>query len=711
MGQYTKALLLQNQALDIFVQSENQAGIAFSYHNIGYIKSVQREYSAAIIFFKKAILLRQQIHDRFGVAETRNNLGLTLSEMGKNNEGLIVLKKALTVLELLNTQKQIAATNDSIGSVYKQIGKFSLALEYYQKALLIWRKIGDKDNLRITLGNIANLLELSGKNSLAIVFYKQAINITEAIRAELNVLPKQAQKAYLNRVEGFYRSLADLLLQQDRVFEAQQVLDLLKIQEIAVFLGPVRGNENTVQGLLVLSSEKAIEHKYTLLQQKAISNGVELTELSEIAEQDRTTEQKNRYIQLFKQEIKLKNAFQNFIDSDEILDLVDQLSRTVRRQMPDLDKLESLRDNLKRLGENVVLLYPLVLEDRLEIILATGISQPIHIAVPIDHKELKQAVLNFRSALVNRQGNIHKYAEQLYQWIIAPIEDHLKKIKADTILYAPDNVLRYVPLSALYDGKYWMVERFKVNNITSYSTNDLETKPMEKPKVLAAAFTKGYFSFEIDGKAYDFEGLPYAGEEVDSLLKLYPGMVKLVDEGFSPSKVIPNLYSFNIVHFATHAALVSGKAHESFILFGNGERVSVDRIKYEFILPNVDLIVLSACETALGAITSKGEEILGLGYLMEKAGAKATLASLWTVDDGGTQQLMSLFYKYLNQGKTTKVAALQKAQLAMLKDTLGQGNRNARGVGRKYSESGASGLSFYKHPYFWAPFILIGNGL
>jgi len=710
MGQYDKALSHQQQALAIYEKADDKSGIASSYHNIGYIKSEQLDYPAAVDAFNKAIMLRKKIHDRFGVAETRNNLGLVLSDMGQHAQALSVLLKALPILEELNTRIQIAATYDSIGSVYARTGEFSSALEAYQKALLIWRVTGDRESLRITLGNIGDVFNQSGQHILAIVFYKQAVNISEAIRDELQVLPKQEQKAYLNRVQVFYRSLADLLLQQDRVIEAQQVLDLLKIQEAENFLGPVRGNTNTAQGVSTLSPEQEIEKRYAALQQEAIRVGKELAVLRKIERSVRTEEQNNKFQLLFEQEQQLQRAFVNFVESDEIRDLVDQLSREVRTQTPALEQLRPLRDNLKRIGEHVVLLYPLVLEDRLEIVLATGLSPPVHVSVPIDHQKLSQTVLDFRTALVKRQDNIQELAQILYRWLIAPVAHLLNEIGADTILYAPDGVLRYVPLAALYDGQQWLVQRYKINNITAFSLTDLDTQPVKEAKLLAAAFATGHFSFSIGEQTFDFNGLPFAGQEVNNLAMLYPDMMKLLDEDFNPAAVVPELNSFNIVHFATHAALVSGKAYESFILFGSGDRVTVDQVKHDWTLTNVDLIVLSACETALGTVAGKGEEILGLGFLMESAGARATIASLWSVDDGGTQRLMNEFYRILKQPGVTKAEALQKAQIAMLEETH-DSDAAERGVRPDFDDAAIRDQANFSHPYFWAPFILIGNGL
>jgi CHAT domain-containing protein len=130
----------------------------------------------------------------------------------------------------------------------------------------------------------------------------------------------------------------------------------------------------------------------------------------------------------------------------------------------------------------------------------------------------------------------------------------------------------------------------------------------------------------------------------------------------------------------------------------------------------VDLVVLSACETGLGGKLGNGEEILGLGYQMQRAGARAAIASLWSVNDGGTQALMNAFYAILKKGNITKAEALRQAQIALITKDL-----SAVGVPRGQEAwievvSTRTGLppqvsNNLNHPYYWAPFILIGNGL
>jgi CHAT domain-containing protein len=281
--------------------------------------------------------------------------------------------------------------------------------------------------------------------------------------------------------------------------------------------------------------------------------------------------------------------------------------------------------------------------------------------------------------------NVVESARELYNWLIKPIENDLAQAEANTIIYAPDGQLRYIPLAALHDGKQWLVQRFNINNITAASLIDFNPQSLDEPHIFAGAFTTGRYSFQVGMHKFNFAGLPFAGKEVTEIAALIPNTTKLLDSGFNRDATVHQLNDYNIVHLATHGVFMRGQPEESFILFGDGDRATLRDIETWNL--TADLVVLSACQTAIGGQLGNGEEILGLGYQMQQAGAEATIASLWTVNDEGTQRLMSAFYQTLQSRKTSTAEALRQAQLALINGNYNQGL-----------------------PYYWAPFILIGNG-
>jgi len=198
---------------------------------------------------------------------------------------------------------------------------------------------------------------------------------------------------------------------------------------------------------------------------------------------------------------------------------------------------------------------------------------------------------------------------------------------------------------------------------------------------------------------------------VATLAATVPGAFKLLNREFSPTATVPHMNDYSVVHLATHAAFLPGQPEDSFILFGDGSFVTLREVR-NWSLNNVDLVVLSGCETGLGGKLGNGEEILGLGYQIQRAGAKGAIASLWSVNDHGTQILMNTFYNLLQQGNITKAEALQKAQVAIIANSQ-TAVREQRGTiilettGAPLPSAVKQNLS---HPYYWAPFILIGNG-
>ncbi|KAB8317449.1 tetratricopeptide repeat protein [Tolypothrix campylonemoides VB511288] len=708
LGQYSKALKFYQQALAIRKNLGDQDGKATTLHNIGFAYNNMKKYSQAIDYYKQALAAFKKIGNQPKMGSTLNNIGFAYQQLGQYSQALESLQQGLRILQQVGDRAVAGRTFDSMGSAYKGIGNYSQALASYQQALLLSREVGDRVAERITLSNIGDLLARQNKPQLAIIFYKQSVNITQSIRAELRSLPREQQQSYTATIADTYRRLADLLLQQNRVLEAQQVLDLLKIQELDDYLGDVRGYQRTAKKVESLFPEQSINQGLKVVADKQIQISRQLSELQKIPPNNRKPDQMAKIVEL---EANLIAEFNQFIDSPEVNAWLEQLSPKAAQQIIPLEHLNSLRDNLKRLNQNAVLLYPLILDNRLELVLTSPNTPPIHRSVTVKKEELNRAIVEFRSALENPESDATVPAQKLYEYLIKPIEKDLANADAKTIIYAPDGPLRYIPLAALYDGKKWLAQRFRTNNITALSLTELDTQPLPQIKVLAGATTQRHV-VKLESTSLPFKALEYAGAEVNNLATMMPGTKTLLDNDFNRESMISYLNVYSIIHMATHAKFVNGKPEYSFILMGDGNLITLPDIQ-KLSLPNVDLVVLSACETAVGDQIGKGEEILGFGYQIQRTGARAAIASLWSVSDGGTQALMNAFYAFLSQGKITKAEALRQAQAAMItSDYSGVTQDQDRGILKSTREKlppkVANRLS---HPYYWAPFILIGNGL
>ncbi|MEO1428845.1 MAG: CHAT domain-containing protein [Cyanobacteria bacterium J06633_8] len=707
LGQHHQALKHYQDSLKIRKQIKDERGIGTTLHNIGFIHDQLEEYDKALEFYRQALKINHQLNNRGAIAETLNNMGLIYNKLGQHTSALQYLKQSKKIFQKLNYPSREANTLDSLGTVYKSQGNYQQARDAYNKALDISRKIKNRNLERIILSNLGDLLVKQKQRELAIVFYKQSVQITEEIRKGLQTLPLEQQKSYTKTVSETYRNLADLLLKQNGIQEAQQVLDLLKVQEVEEYLHNTQQAKTQRVEDYLLAPEKIILEKYNQQSKTAIEIGQELSKLQEIPFIQRTSEQEARITELIVFQQDLNKQFNQFAQQEDIVQLLQQLTPEARSQIVDIKSLDALRDDLHRL--DAVIIYPLVLDNRLELIITTPDSPPLRRTVNIKSSELNREILNFRQALQTPHSDAKTSAKRLYDLLIKPLEKDLNQAKPKTIIYAPDGKLRYIPLAALHDGNQWLIETYQVNNITAKSLTDFTAKPQPLKRLLAGAFVKGKHNIKVGERDFIFNGLPFTLPEVENLANIIPQTKQLINNNFSKNAVIASMNEHDILHFATHAAFVPEDASQSFILFGNGDKATLEEIG-TWTLNNVDLVVLSACETGLGGKFGNGEEVLGLGYQFQNRGVRATIASLWRVSDGGTKTLMNEFYGVL-KGDVTKAEALRKAQIALIKHDASTAGVIRGIIDPEVIEQPQEKTKKFQHPYYWAPFVLIGNGL
>ena len=688
LGKYEKALSYYQQSLKISRNLGERSRESTALNNIGSVYDNLGKHEEALSYFQESLKISQDLGERSEEGVHLNNIGAAYKSLGKYEEALSYYQQSLQIIRELGQRSIEGASLNNIGSIYIRLGKYEEALFYCQKSLKILGELGERDNKAVILNNIALTLKQLNKPELAIVLYKQSINTFEEIRQDFHQLPQNFQKSYEDTIAEYYRALANLLIEQDRILEAQRVTDLLKLQEIAEFnRRDIRGNDDTRTGIELLSLETEIWKGYEkfLNENNASQLDSELTELRIIPETERTPSQKERIQELENLEQKLVRQLTQYLESKPVREKVATLNEKAKEQSLDLKYFDILQDKLGKLDQKGMLLYPLVSDDGIELIITTLNKAPIRRTVKITKIELNQAIFDFREAVLSTRKKPSIPGQKLYNWLIKPIEQDLIDANIETIIYAPDRQLRYIPLAALHDGKQWLIERWRVNNITALSLTNLNQLPSEKPQVLAGATSLPY-KVEKDylPKSYNFPGLDFVEKEVEGIKSMIPNTKVLINQDFTPKNTVPEMSKYQIVHFATHGKFVFGRPEFSFLLFGNGD-IATLRDMEDWELTDVELVVLSACETAL--MKGGGAEILGLGYAIQKAGSRAVIATLWEVKDGSTKTLMTTFYKVRNNNPDfTTAEALRQAQIRLI-----QSDNN--------------------HPYYWSPFLLIGNGL
>ncbi|MEM9944576.1 MAG: CHAT domain-containing protein [Cyanobacteria bacterium P01_D01_bin.36] len=340
----------------------------------------------------------------------------------------------------------------------------------------------------------------------------------------------------------------------------------------------------------------------------------------------------------------------------------------------------------------------------LEILLFTATEEPIRLIIPdVSRSQLFQTTTDFNNTLITsvRRGTDHylEPAQQLYEWLIQPIEDELGPGAVDTFLFSMDSGLRSIPIAALHDGQQFLVENYSVGMVPSLSLMDAEYQPIEKKQVLAM----GASDFDT------LQPLPAVPAEIETIGQLWQSQ-KFLNESFTLQNLIQQQSQnpAQIIHLATHAEFNSGDANSSYIQLWNEQLQLSDIHTLGWAQPAVDLLVLSACRTALG----NPEAEMGFAGLSIATGVKSALASLWSVSDLGTLALMGEFYDQLRT-ESTKSEALQQAQLSMLHGDIRVES------GQLFSDRTRSTLALpsalsdsnpdLSHPYYWSGFTMIGS--
>ena len=328
--------------------------------------------------------------------------------------------------------------------------------------------------------------------------------------------------------------------------------------------------------------------------------------------------------------------------------------------------------------KTAALIYPIILPDRLELLVNIAGTWK-RASSPVSVGRLTDEVRAFRRTLEDRRTREYlSYGRQLYAWILTPIEQDLADAKIDTLVFIPDGPLRTIPMAALHDGQQFLIKRFAVAVTPGIDLTDLRPIDRTRVRMLSLGLTEA-----VQG----FPALPNVQAEMDAVKAVYGG-TSLIDRQFLVPAVQTELHDqqYSMVHIASHG-LVGNEAKDSYLL-SYDDKITMDRLSqligmFQFRNTSLDLLTLSACETAVG----DDRAALGLAGMAVKAGARSALASLWFIDDEATSELVTEFYKQLQDPSVSKAMALQRAQLKISSEPI------------------------HDHPSYWAPFLLINNWL
>ncbi len=344
-----------------------------------------------------------------------------------------------------------------------------------------------------------------------------------------------------------------------------------------------------------------------------------------------------------------------------------------------------------KISQQTAVVYPIVLPDRIAIIVSAAGQETKLYTQPVSQATVETTVKALQSSLRNRISlGFKQPAEQLYNWLIQPIEATLQQQKVETLVFVLDGALRSVPMAALSDGNQFLVEKYSLATTPGLKLTNPQPLQAQALSGIAFGLTEARSVNLPNGGSQSFSELPFVKPELEDLQKEIKPSVVEMDQQFTRAQFQQLLQKSQapIVHLATHGQFSSSR-DQTFLLASDGV-IDIDQLATALGARDnartsaIELLVLSACETAIGDDRAP----LGLAGIALKSGARSTVASLWKVNDAATSILMQRFYQAVATRRVTKAVALQQAQKAILADP-----------------------QFRRHPYYWAPFILVGNWL
>lgn len=691
------------------------------------------------------------------VARSANDLGWTrtiLSQIASTHyekedwpKAIEYCRRTIELSRRLPQKSNLAADLENLGFTQLEMKDWRAALQSANEALLIYKSLGAGEGNpykgHISVLTLAARTQAAlGNRRLAIFYGKQAVNAIQGERRQLQRLDLESQRGYLRQHEKPYRRLAEWLIAEGRIAEAERVLAMLKEDEYFNYL---RRDDRVARELLdrmpLNRPEREVFERYEALADRVTSvarefDGLEARRLGG----GLTAEQQARWTELDGQLTDARKVFNAFLEG---LDAKFRNPSTGGRD-PRVLQVSATQDLLASLRQpRTVIISTIAGEDRLSLIVTTAQVNRAH-TVELKAAELNGLVAAFRAAVMDPRSDPRPAGKRLYDKLFpADLRADIDNAGADTIVWSLDGALRYAPIAALWDGERYLAERYALSVLTLASHKKLQGAAAGRTKwtALGVGVSREVTVRGPDGTPRRFPALSAVPEElcgvVDDpskrgfcrgLKEGPPGVLggrNLADDEFTLRAFKLNLGKYPVVHVASHFSLNAGSESDSYLLLGGGpegERKLTlaavrDELGTKFV--GTKLLTLSACNTLMtGGDKANGLEIESFGALAQNQGAESVLATLWAVADPSTRDLMVEFYRGLGRarGRTGRAVALRRAQLALLRGKYGAGDRPLWRRDVELDASGAPAPPFrqdagapYAHPYYWSPFVLLGN--
>lgn len=708
IGQTETALATWKQAEQHYRKLDDVAGIVLSQVNQTQAMQVLGLYRQARRTLEQ---LRQDLvslPNSLLKAKGLQSLGVTLQAVGDLSQSQTVLTESLEITQQLNTPPAVAEALLELGNTVRAKGDIETALRFYQQARLA------APSTQIWLEASLNQLKLLVEQNQ----FQQAYALMPEIQTYLEDMPASRLGVYaqvnfaasatssrqlarndiarlLSRALGQARSLQDAraeayalgqlghLYEQNQQWsdglnltrQALQIAQQLRADDLAAIWQWQQGRILRAQGVFE-EAITAYSQSVTLLQ----SLRKDLVAMPDVQFSFRA-QVEPVYRQLVQLLLRDVDRLPTEIGQPRL-----QRSREVIESLQ-LAELENFfreacltyePQSIDKIDAQAAVIYPILLDERLEVILSLP-NQPLqHYGSDLPNDAGRAAFRDLRQALIPAfpPSQVHPSAQQLYNWLIRPAEAALTQHRIKQLVFVLDGYLRSLPMAVLHDGNQYLIEKYSLALTPGLQLLSRVRSPQQF-RVLAGGITEA---------RQGFPALPAVKSEIAQIQAQLSTKV-LLDRNFTDAELQHEVADipFSVVHLATHGQF-SSKAEETFVLTWNDHLKVKDLeqlLQQRELNTPLELLVLSACQTAKG----NDRAALGMAGVAVRSGARSTIATLWSVQDQSTAEFMATFYQKLTQPDISRAEALRQAQLSLLHNPQ------------------------YQHPYYWAPFVLLGNWL
>lgn len=718
LNQFDNSVTHFQSAAKLYTELKNSSGAASAFANWGIsafrvseaeLKKAGKKFSIQDIgqilaFHLKAKQLHEQAKDRIGIGDDLNNISTMYYEAGFYQEASDYLNQALKLHQEMGYKGGMATDLANLGRIYYRTDDPANAVKFYERSAEIFDDIGDREGAWQTHSFIGVIYESFARESdiredpdgamkhrhKAIEALKKAVTHIEALKGSFT--NKDYFDSFLKNKIPVYKRLIAALKKTGNVQEAFQYIERSKSKI----------SNDVLNASKIQVTNKEEQKQIEKVQQLQSQNEDLEKQLAEEKAKPVEKQDKTKIDNLSKTLTKNQGDFNALmIDLETKYPNIYQVIKVDPIQLADLQK---------QLDDDVVLLEYFPADDALYIFMITRDKIEAK-TVPVTSYVLDSLVNKFRyyisdvTSLMKRgrfdtkmtnwkPGGDSRFYDrhtrplrdimvQLHDYLILPVWDEINTEKITTVTIIPAGSLYYVPFQCLAtetkdDDIRFLIEKKSVNYLTAATLMDLVSKKKQGKVNNVLVFGNP------DGS------LPGAEEEAKVIKAAFADATLYQNEAATKDKAREHSSRYEVVHFATHGFLSSDEPQKSFLLMApNAAKNEDDKFTISEILKlplkeRNELVVLSACNTSMGK-SATGVELISLSRAFAIAGSPTTVATLWPVDDESTKAIMITFYDGLKKG-LGKAEAMRQAQVALIQKG-----------------------DFHIHPFFWAPYVMIGN--